>query len=218
MDEHEEAWHEAFAYADARTSTADAVTYAAHYAGMSRDEVYLPSHACAYLDWRTLRGLDAARALSAGRLAPDAPAAVLVDWCIDNDRPDLEAPVRLAGDVVAATGDVVGYVQQPDGPIVLMDWHGRHVLHTGADVVETYHTYPHGDKALALLWHVGPGRYVVGYALDDAGTLFRGELMDGATRDDAEERARDLAAYWIERDADDAEAQLVALDDEEGDR
>jgi hypothetical protein len=70
-----------------------------------------------------------------------------------------------------------------------------------SEVVATY-----WDGSLALVFRLPHGRFIAGYALGDDGMLFRGELLDTGTTEEAKAAALENANYWIERDAEDEEA------------
>ena len=59
------------------------------------------------------------------------------------------------------------------------------------------------DGSLALLFRLPRGRFLVGFALGDDGMLFRGELLDTCTAEQAKAAALAVADYWAERDAED---------------
>jgi hypothetical protein len=56
--------------------------------------------------------------------------------------------------------------------------------------------------AFAVLFRLTRRRFIVGYSLGD-GMLFRGELLDDCTEDEAKHKARELSDYWAEVDATD---------------
>lgn len=58
------------------------------------------------------------------------------------------------------------------------------------------------------------GRFVIGYALGESGMLFRGELIDTCTDDEARRQAAYLAQFFGEIDAADEEAFQAELSEE----
>ena len=56
------------------------------------------------------------------------------------------------------------------------------------------------------MFRLPKGRFIVGYALGDDGMLFRGELLDRCTEDDARRHARMLSENFGELDAEDEAA------------
>jgi len=78
-----------------------------------------------------------------------------------------------------------------------------------SEVVEAYH-----EGALALMFRLTKGRFIVGYALGERGMLFRGELLSECTDDEARRAARQIASYFAELDAFD-EYMATQHEDEE---
>jgi len=97
--------------------------------------------------------------------------------------------------------DITGYTRLRDGEISLTTWSGQTVMACRSEVVATY-----WDGSLALVFRLPRGRFVAGYALGDDGMLFRGELLDTCTVEEAKAVALANADYWSERDAEDEEA------------
>ena len=93
--------------------------------------------------------------------------------------------------------NVTAYTRQRDGRISLTRWDGCTMLACRSEVVREYH-----DGAVALMFRLTHGRYVVGYALGDDGMLFRGELLTDCD-DDARHEALAIAEHWSEIDAED---------------
>ena len=83
------------------------------------------------------------------------------------------------------------------------------MLRTRSEVVERF-----WNGCLALMFRLPRGRFIVGYALGDDGMLFRGELIDNCTDDDARRHALRLSDNWAELDAEDEaafEAELAEV-------
>ncbi len=99
---------------------------------------------------------------------------------------------------------VTGYTRLVHGDITLQTWCGKTMLACRSEVVEWY--WP---GSLALMFRLTRGRYVVGYALAEDGMLFRGELLDDCTADEARDTAHQLADHFAELDAEDE----LALDE-----
>jgi hypothetical protein len=99
---------------------------------------------------------------------------------------------------------VTGYTKLIHGDITLQTWCARTMLACRSEVVERY-----WSGSLALMFRLTRGRFIVGYALAEDGMLFRGELVDDCTDDEARDTARQLADEWAERDAEDE----LALDE-----
>ncbi|MGO8747317.1 MAG: hypothetical protein ACLQNE_15130 [Thermoguttaceae bacterium] len=99
--------------------------------------------------------------------------------------------------------DITGYTRLRDGEISLTTWSGQTVMAYRSKVVATY-----WDGSLALVFRLPRGRFVAGYALGGDGMLFRGELLDTCTAEEAKAAALAKANYWSERDAEDEEADL----------
>jgi hypothetical protein len=101
---------------------------------------------------------------------------------------------------------VTGYTKQVHGDITLQTWCGQTMLACRSEVVERY-----WSGSLALMFRLPRGRFIVGYALADDGTLFRGELVDDCTDDEARDMARQLADQFAELDAEDQLAMDEAV-------
>ena len=80
------------------------------------------------------------------------------------------------------------------------------MLNCRSEVVERF-----WNGGLALMFRLPRGRYIVGYALGDDGMLFRGELLDNCTDQDARRHALMVAENWAEVDAEDEEAELTEV-------
>ena len=100
--------------------------------------------------------------------------------------------------------DLTGYLKFKRGHYWLTSWAGGTKLDCRSEVVERF-----WDGSLALLFRLPRGRYIVGYGLGDDGMLFRGELIDGCSEDDARHHAIMVSKNWAELDAEDEEAELA---------
>jgi hypothetical protein len=96
---------------------------------------------------------------------------------------------------------ITAYTRLQDDEISLTSWRGQTNLACRCEVVETF-----CDGSLALLFRLSRGRFLAGYALGDDGMLFRGELLDTCTAEEAKAAALASANYWAERDAEEEEA------------
>jgi hypothetical protein len=99
---------------------------------------------------------------------------------------------------------VTGYTKLIHGDITLQTWCGQTMLACRSEVVERY-----WSGSLALMFRLTRGRFIVGYALAEVGMLFRGELLDNCTDEEARDTARQLADHFAELDAEDE----LALDE-----
>lgn len=94
--------------------------------------------------------------------------------------------------------NVTAYTKVQNGLIRLCRWSGQTMLASRWEIVDEYH-----DGALALMFRLTCGRFLIGYALGDDGMLFRGELLAGCDDDEARRSARRLANHFAELDAED---------------
>lgn len=92
--------------------------------------------------------------------------------------------------------EITAYVKYKRGHFWLTTWSGTTMLNCRSEVVERF-----WNGGLALIFRLPKGRYIVGYALGDDGMLFRGELIDNCTEDDARRHAIMLSQNWAELDA-----------------
>lgn len=102
--------------------------------------------------------------------------------------------------------EITAYLKYKRGHFWLTTWAGGTMLHCRSEVVERF-----WNGCLALMFRPPKGRFIVGYALGDDGMLFRGELMDRCTEDDARRHALLLSDNWAELDAEDEEAELAEV-------
>lgn len=107
--------------------------------------------------------------------------------------------VALGASVVGR--QVTGYTKQDRYGIRLQTWCGKTMLDCRRVVVERY-----WSGSLALMFRLPRGRFIIGYALGENGMLFRGELIDDCTDDEARRQAAYLAEFFGDLDAEDEEA------------
>ena len=104
---------------------------------------------------------------------------------------------------------VTGYTKLVDGEIHLSSWCGKSILASRSEVVERF-----WSGSLALIFRLSRGRFVVGFALDDDGMLFRGELLTGCDESDARRHALMLSDCFAQLDAEDEESFAAEQADE----
>ena len=81
------------------------------------------------------------------------------------------------------------------------------MLDCRSEVVERY-----WNGGLALMFRLPKGKFIIGYALGDNGMLFRGELIDGCSQEEARRHCVMVAENWLEVDQmDEEEAALQAV-------
>lgn len=97
------------------------------------------------------------------------------------------------------------YTKEDRYGITLTSLCGKTMLDCRCEIVERYWT-----GSLALMFRLPRGRFIIGYALGD-GMLFRGELIDECTDDDARRQAAYLAQFFGDLDAEDEEAFRAEL-------
>ncbi|OYW23723.1 MAG: hypothetical protein B7Z55_03280 [Planctomycetales bacterium 12-60-4] len=102
--------------------------------------------------------------------------------------------------------NITGYTKGDRYGIMLTTWCGKTMLDCRCDIVERY-----WSGSLALMFRLPRGRFIVGYALGESGMLFRGELIDNCTEDDARRQAAYLAQFFGDLDAEDEEAFQAEL-------
>ncbi|MHC2069740.1 hypothetical protein ACYFX5_19890 [Bremerella sp. T1] len=96
---------------------------------------------------------------------------------------------------------ITAYTNATCHGITLTSWCGKIMLDCRCEIVETY-----WSGSLALMFRLTRGRFIIGYALGESGMLFRGELIDDYTDDDARRQAAHLAQFFGDLDAEDEEA------------
>jgi hypothetical protein len=98
---------------------------------------------------------------------------------------------------------VTGYLGKSGA---LSRWDGGQMLPANRYVEFTEWTWGEfSDKGYVCGWRVGRGRWILGWAMNGAGSLFRGELADADDDDDARRQAESIAEHWIEVDNEDRE-------------
>jgi hypothetical protein len=96
---------------------------------------------------------------------------------------------------------VTAYLKYKCGHYWLTTWAGGTMLNCRSEIVDRY-----WNGGLSLMFRLPKRRFIVGYALGDDGMLFRGELVDRCTDDEARRHARRLSDEWAEADAEDEAA------------
>ena len=100
--------------------------------------------------------------------------------------------------------DITAYLKFKRGHYWLTAWSGTTMLDCRSEVVERY-----WNDGLALMFRLPKGRFIVGHALGDDGMLFRGELIDNCSEDEARRHALMVSENWMEADAEDeAETEI----------
>jgi len=136
-------------------------------------------------------------------------------WCERQGQVEVGV-IEHEGHTCAALGasvrglQITGYTGLQTGDIFLTTWCGKTTLACRSEVVEEYR-----DGALALLFRLTEGRFVVGYALGEKGMLFRGEILTDFTDEDARREARRIADHFAVLDAEDEAAFDASQNDEE---
>lgn len=102
--------------------------------------------------------------------------------------------------------DLTGYVKFKRGHFWLTTWAGGTMLDCRSEIVERF-----WNGGMALMFRLPRGRFIVGYALGDDGMLFRGELIDNCSEDEACRHCRMVAENWLEIDAEDEEAAELEM-------
>lgn len=102
--------------------------------------------------------------------------------------------------------NITGYTKGDRYGITLTTWCGKTMLECRCKIVERYFS-----GSMALMFRLPRGRFVIGYAFGESGMLFRGELIDNCTDDDARRQAAYLAKYFGDVDAEDEEAFQAEL-------
>lgn len=107
--------------------------------------------------------------------------------------------IALGASVVGR--NITGYTKQDQHGITLTTWCGETMLDCRCKVVERY-----WSGSLAVMFRLTRGLFIVGYALDENGMLFRGELVDNCDDEEARREARRIANEFADLDAEDEEA------------
>jgi hypothetical protein len=122
-------------------------------------------------------------------------------WCERQGQVEIGV-IEHEGRTFAALGasvqgrQVTGYTGLQRRDIFLTTWCGKTMLACRSEVIEEYH-----DGALALMFRLTKGRFIVGYALGEKGMLFRGELLTDCTENEARRTARQTAGHFAELDS-----------------
>jgi len=136
-------------------------------------------------------------------------------WCKRQGQVEVGV-IEHEGNTFAALGasvqgrHVTGYTGLQLRDVFLSTWCGKTMLACRSEVVEAYH-----EGALALMFRLTKGRFIVGYALGEKGMLFRGELVTDCTDDEARRSARQIAEHVADLDAQD-EFEASQHEDEVG--
>ncbi|QDU94061.1 hypothetical protein [Lignipirellula cremea] len=105
--------------------------------------------------------------------------------------------------------NITGYTKSNRYGVTLSTWCGKTMLDCRCEIVERY-----WSGSLALIFRLPRGRFIIGYALGENGMLFRGELIDNCTDDDARRQAAYLAEFFGQLDAEDEETFQAELAEE----
>ncbi|MHB0959298.1 MAG: hypothetical protein ACYC0X_23495 [Pirellulaceae bacterium] len=95
---------------------------------------------------------------------------------------------------------ITAYTRRRNGRISLTTWNGQTMLACRCEMVGSYW------DGVALVFTLPRGRFIAGYALGDDGMLFRGEILDTGTLEEATTAAVAISDYYSEQDAEDEEA------------
>ncbi len=101
------------------------------------------------------------------------------------------------GEFIAHSGtDISAHTRLRHGKISLTTWGGQTLVEGRSEIVERF-----ADGSLALIFRLGHGQFLAGYALGEDRMLFRGELVEDS---EAEARwtARIVSDQFAELDAD----------------
>lgn len=105
--------------------------------------------------------------------------------------------------------DITAYLKFKRNHFWLTTWAGGTMLDCCSEVVERYW---HGG--MAMMFRLPRGRFIVGYVIDGNGSLYRGELIDGCSEEEARHHCKMVAENWMELDAEDEaafEAELAEV-------
>lgn len=94
--------------------------------------------------------------------------------------------------------EITAYTKLIHRQIVLTTWCGKTILDCRNEAVRKFQS-----GSLAIVFRLTLGRFIVGYALDESGMLFRGELLTDVTDDEAKRAALRISDYFAEIDAGD---------------
>ena len=96
--------------------------------------------------------------------------------------------------------DITGYVKFKCGHYWLTTWAGGTMLDCRSEVIERY-----WNGGLALMFRLPKGKFIIGHALGHNGMLFRGELIEGCSQEDARRHCVMVSENWMEADEEEAE-------------
>ena len=99
---------------------------------------------------------------------------------------------------------ITGYVKKDRGNYLLTRWNGEVMLSCRCEVVKEF-----WSGALALMFRLPRGKFIVGYALSEG--LFRGELIDNCTDEEARSYCWMIADNFAEMDLEDEQAELESV-------
>lgn len=115
--------------------------------------------------------------------------------------------------------EVTGYTKCQRGNVSLQTWCGKTMIGSRSTIVRDYRQLDSGLDPVAIVFPLTRGRFIVGYALDVQGALFRGQLIEHVSAECAAREAEGIAEYWLQRDAEDdelmADEPMEAGDDDE---
>ena len=107
--------------------------------------------------------------------------------------------------------DITAYTRLRHGEISLTRWCDQTLVEGRSEIVERF-----ADGSLALIFRLGHGRFLAGYALGEDRMLFRGELLED-TEAEARWTARMASDHFAEIDAQaDTESAIVATERKHG--
>jgi hypothetical protein len=97
---------------------------------------------------------------------------------------------------------ITAYLKKDRRNFQLTRWDGTIMLACRCEVVKEF-----WSGSMALMFRLPRGRFVVGYGLG-SGMLFRGELIDGCTQEEARSHAWMIADNFALLDSEDEEAEV----------
>ena len=101
---------------------------------------------------------------------------------------------------------ITGYLKKDHGTYQLTRWNGEIMLASRSEIVKEFWC-----GSVALMFRLPRNRFVVGYGLAGDGSLFRGELIDGCTEEEARSHAWMVADNFAELDLEDEQAELTQV-------
>lgn len=96
---------------------------------------------------------------------------------------------------------ITAYLKRNRGDYQLTRWNGETMLTGRCEIVKEF-----WRGSLAIMFRLPRNRFVCGYALAEG--LFRGELIDNCSEDDARSHAWMISDNWAELDLEDEDAEL----------